>query len=90
MNRQDRIRIILEKAFRPQSLDVIDESHMHSGHQPGFDGSGETHMRIRVVAEAFTNMSRVERQRAVTDLLKAEFDGGLHALSIDAIPPEKA
>lgn len=88
MSRQDRIRIILEKQFKPQSLEVVDESHLHAGHQPGYDGSGETHMRVRVISQAFAKMSRVERHRAVTDLLKTEFDTGLHALSVEARPPE--
>ncbi len=87
MSRQQRITAILTEAFRPKSLEVIDESGKHAGHQPGFQGQGETHLKIRIVAQAFSNMGRVERHRAVNDLLKGEFDAGLHALTIEANAP---
>jgi BolA protein len=84
MTRQQRITAILQAALKPARLDVIDESSLHSGHQPGFDGGGETHMRVRIAAAAFATMSRVERHRAVNDLVKDEFDNGLHALAVEA------
>ena len=74
----------LEAAFRPSRLEIVNESHLHAGHQPGFDGQGESHMRVRITAEAFAAMSRVERHRAVNALFAEEFDRGLHALAIDA------
>ena len=74
----------LEAAFEPSRLEVINESHLHAGHQPGFDGSGESHMRVRITADAFSTMSRVERHRAVNALFAEEFERGLHALAIDA------
>jgi len=41
-------------------------------------------MRIRVVADAFNEMSRVNMHRAINALLVDEFAAGLHALAIDA------
>ena len=76
----------LEAAFRPVRLEIVNESHLHAGHQPGFDGSGESHMRVRIAAPAFATMSRVERHRAVNALFADEFARGLHALAIDAQP----
>ena len=81
------IRLIEEKMvaeFSPTSLEVINESHLHAGHQPGFDGQGESHIRIRITASAFSNMNRVDSHRAINELLKKEFEAGLHALAIDA------
>lgn len=77
----------LTAAFAPERLDVINESGLHAGHQPGFDGEGETHMRVRIVAPAFAGLGRVARHRAINDLLKAEFDAGLHALAVEAAAP---
>ena len=77
----------LEAAFSPERLEVINESHMHAGHQPGFDGEGETHMRIRIFSAAFAGMSRVARHRAINDVVKAELDAGLHALAVEAAAP---
>lgn len=77
----------LEATFSPERLEVINESHLHAGHQPGFDGAGETHMRIRIVSSAFAGMSRVARHRAINDAVKAELDAGLHALAVEAAAP---
>ncbi|MER8820437.1 BolA family transcriptional regulator [Mesorhizobium sp. M0751] len=84
----------LKKAFSPERLDVINESHLHaghhhvdSGHHATFDGAGETHFRVRIVAPAFAGMSRVERHRAVNDLLAEELKSGVHALAIEPAAP---
>lgn len=80
----------LDAAFSPERLEVINESHQHAGHQPGYDGEGETHMRVRIVSSAFAGMSRVARHRAINDLVKAEFDAGLHALAVEVAAPGEA
>lgn len=77
----------LTAAFAPERLVVIDESHHHAGHQPGFDGSCESHLRVRIVAKAFAGLSRVARHRAINELVKPELDAGLHALAVEAAAP---
>lgn len=83
--------ILVEKltaAFSPLSLDVVDESDHHKGHG-GWREGGETHFRIRIVAETFSGMSRVGRHRAINDLLAQELADGVHALAIEARSPEE-
>jgi BolA protein len=94
MSRQNRIETALTEKFEPERLVVINESHLHAGHhhsgsdhQGAFDGTGETHFRIRIVAQAFAGMSRIQRHRAVNELLKDELDGGLHAMAVEASAP---
>ena len=94
MTLQSRIEKKLTEAFAPERLAVINESHLHaghhhteSGHQETFDGTGETHFRVRIVAPAFAGKSRVERHRAVNDLLAAELKAGVHALAIEPAAP---
>ncbi|HEY7457795.1 MAG TPA: BolA family protein [Xanthobacteraceae bacterium] len=82
----DRIRNSLAAALTPARLDVIDESGMHVGHSGAVPGK-ITHVRVVVEAEAFRGKSRVERHRAVNELLKNEIAAGLHALAIDARAP---
>jgi len=97
MSIQLKIEAKLTRALSPERLEVINESHLHaghhhleSGHQATFDGSGETHFRVRIVAPSFAGMSRVERHRAVNGLLADELKAGLHALAIEpAAPGEK-
>jgi len=83
---KDVITNKLTKAFAPQSLDVIDESHQHvghAGHRPG----GETHFRVTIVADAFRGKNRIERHRMINAALAAELAGGVHALAIHASAP---
>jgi BolA family transcriptional regulator, general stress-responsive regulator len=86
MTRRDLITEKLSRAFAPERLDVVDESHQHvghAGHRPG----GETHFRIHIVAEAFRGKSRIERHRLVNETLASELKGGVHALAIHASAP---
>ena len=97
MSRQSRMETTLVEAFSPERLEVVNESHLHAGHHhlddghdAVFDGSGETHFRVRIVAPAFAGMSRIQRHQAVNAALAGELKGGLHALAIEpAAPGEK-
>jgi BolA protein len=84
-DRAQRLRECLEEKFSPTQLNVVDESHLHAGHAGA--ASGQSHFRIRIVAEAFRGVSAVARHRlvyaAVDDLLKTD----IHALAIEALPP---
>lgn len=89
MNRAERITAALEAAIDVHRIEVRDDSHLHAGHA-GASPEGETHFDLLVVSPDFTGQSRVMRQRAVYALLSAEFEGGLHALSMRALTPEEA
>jgi BolA protein len=82
MSKQEEIRASLEAAFAPRALEVINESHQHAGHA-GHDGSGESHFRVRIAAEVFGTMSRVERHRAVHKALGKDLVSAIHALALD-------
>lgn len=90
MSLRESIENKLKETFLPVRLNVIDESHLHAGHQPDMTGTGETHMRVQIVSESFSGKSRVDRHRAINALLKPELDAGLHALAIDAAAPGEA
>ncbi|WP_159008253.1 BolA family protein [Bradyrhizobium sp. S69] len=79
----------LREAFTPESLDVIDESHLHEGHA-GHRPGGETHFRINIVSGAFEGKSRIERHRMINATLAAELAGPVHALAIKAQAPNEA
>jgi BolA protein len=76
----------LAAAFQPQSLDVIDESHLHAGHA-GHRPGGETHYRVHIVSEAFRGKSRIDRHRMINQTLSGELAGTVHALAINARAP---
>ena len=87
MSVRSRIEAVLQENLTPLRLDVIDESHHHAGHQPDMTGSGETHMRVRIVSERFAGLGRLQRHRLINDLLKPELDAGLHALAVEPAAP---
>lgn len=79
----------LEAEFSPASLEIVNESHLHAGHQEKFDGSGETHLRIKIVSNAFEGMNRVNRHRAINAQVAAEIELGLHAVAIEVKAPSE-
>jgi BolA protein len=83
---QQAIRTKLIDALEPIRLDIVNESHLHSGHH-GSPGTGESHFRVLIVSPKFAGKSRIERHRLVNDTLAAELKGGVHALAIKAYAP---
>lgn len=82
----ERIRSKLTQALSPQHLSVTDESARHAGHA-GARPEGETHFHVEIVAEAFRDLSRIERQRLVHRTLAEELAGPVHALSLSIRAP---
>ena len=81
MNMEAKTREALTAAFEAETLDVINESRLHSGHA-GDDGSGESHFRVRMKAAGFGEMSRVARHRAVHAAL-GPLNEQIHALALE-------
>ena len=79
----EEIRARLERAFAPDSLEVIDEGHLHIGHA----GEGSGHFRIRIASAAFDGKPRVQQHRMVYDALADLMGHGIHALAIDIAVP---
>jgi BolA family transcriptional regulator, general stress-responsive regulator len=86
MTSQNAIIQKLREAFSPESLEVVDESHLHEGHA-GHRPGGETHFRVYIVSPAFKGKSRIERHRMINATLAAELGGSVHALAIHAQAP---
>ena len=91
MNRYERILNKLS-VLEPVEIKLINNSEAHAGHSQHLGEAartGETHYRLIIVSEQFKGLSRIDRQRAVMDLLKEEFTAGLHALEIKARAPDE-
>jgi BolA protein len=80
------IEILLQEAFLPTRLDVINDSARHHGHS-GDDGSGESHFTVVIESLAFAGKSRLERQRLVNRALGDIPGQRVHALAIKAFAP---
>ena len=91
---RETIEAKLTAVFAPDSIKVVDESHLHAGHHhgasdhhAGFDGSSGTHFRVIIVSSSFSGLSRIDRHRAVNKALAEELVSGVHALAIEAKAP---
>lgn len=82
-SRSDRIFALLQP-LQPSHLEIHDDSHQHAGHNDAAKAGG-THLRIEISSLQLEGKSRVQQHRMVQDLLKAEFESGLHALQIKVV-----
>ncbi len=71
----------LDTALAPTVLQLVNESHMHSG------PAAESHFNLVIVSEAFAGKRLVQRQRLVYGALSDELAGGLHALTMKTLTP---
>lgn len=83
---QTEIESLLTATFAPTRLQVINDSAQHRGHM-GDDGSGESHFTVVIESAAFTDKSRLERQRLVNAALGDIPGNRVHALAIRAFAP---
>lgn len=81
MSRAQKITELL-KVLNPLHLQLENESDLHAG-PPG----RETHFKLVLVSQDFEGLSRVDRQRKINDILKIEFQSGLHALTQRLLTP---
>ena len=78
------IEAALAAALQPQSLEVIDDSHLHAGHAGAREGR---HFTVRITSDRFNALSRVARHRLIYHALQLLIPSGIHALAIEARAP---
>lgn len=81
---QERIESKVTQAFRPALCQLVNESHRHAS-----GPTAETHFKLTLVSDTFTGQSRVQRHRAIYDLLSAEMSEGVHALTLQLFTPQE-
>jgi BolA protein len=72
-------------ALEPESLELVDESAAHAGHEGARSGGG--HYRLVIVARAFAGKPAQLRHRMVYDALGPMMRHEIHALAIQAYAP---
>lgn len=85
--RLERIRARLVEALAPSEIELVDESHKHSGHAGARDGRG--HFALRIRSEAFRGLAPLARHRRVYEALGELMQSDIHALSIQAGAPDE-
>ena len=83
-----RVQLIqkhLESELSPDSLEIVDESHLHVGHTGSRDGKG--HFKVVISANQFKGISLIDRHKLVYGALASLMETDIHALSIETHIP---
>ncbi|MBI3041370.1 MAG: BolA family transcriptional regulator [Betaproteobacteria bacterium] len=72
-------------SLSPESLEILDESHQHAGHEGARGGGG--HYRLVIVSPAFAGKPIQLRHRMVYEALGPMMKKEIHALAIKAYAP---
>ncbi len=81
---KQRIEKNLNDNLKPIFLEVINNSNLHRGHL-GDNGTDETHFAVIIECEDLRNLGRLQAHKKINQLLKIEFEKGLHALEIKIV-----
>lgn len=73
----------LNRAFQPHFLQVENESHMHNV-APG----SESHFKVTLVSDEFTDLMLIKRHRQVNKVLEEELKQ-IHALALHTMTSEE-
>ena len=72
-------------ALKPESLEIVDESRAHAGHEGAKSGGG--HYRLVIVSPEFAGKTAQLRHRMVYEALGPLMKHEIHALAIKAYAP---
>ena len=82
----EQIKQLLNDAFKPELLEIIDNSAAHAGHAGAKSGG---HYHVTIVAEAFEGKSLVQRHQLIYKALGDMMKQQIHALGINALSPSE-
>jgi BolA protein len=74
-------------ALSPESIELLDESGAHIGHEGARGGGG--HYQLIIVAPCFARQPLQSRHRMVYDALGGMMHAEIHALAIKAYAPDE-
>ena len=77
----------LNEAFKPELLELIDDSAAHAGHAGAKKGAG--HYYLTIVADKFNEKSMVQRHQLIYQALGDMMKNEIHALGINALTPSE-
>lgn len=84
MQRESEILALVNEAFVPEHVALVNESHMH--HVPP---NSETHFKLVLVSTAFEGQNKVKRHQSVYTLVSSMMQQGLHALALHLYTPSE-
>lgn len=83
MSKQTQIEEIIQQAFTPVFLEVVNESSNHN-----VPAGSESHFKVTLVSERFVDEKLIGRHRQVNAAM-AEMMPNIHALALHTYTPEE-
>tara|TARA_B100000700_G_scaffold218147_1_gene239966 strand:- start:243 stop:509 length:267 start_codon:yes stop_codon:yes gene_type:complete len=83
----DLIVDLLRKKLSAESVEVEDQSHLHTGHAGAAGGGG--HYQVTVIASCFRGLNTLARHRLIYDAVDQLMKKEIHALSIQAFSEDE-
>jgi BolA protein len=74
-------------ALDPESVELLDESGRHAGHEGA--KSGGSHFRLTIVSGRFAGRDNLARHRMIYAALGPLMQREIHALAINALAPDE-
>lgn len=86
---KNEIATLLDAAFSPSFLEVINDSASHAGHAAARATPTAGHFKVVMTSEIFEGLSPIKRHRLVYEKLSALMDSHIHALSLSLRAPNE-
>lgn len=86
MNRIEQMTTLLA-VLQPEHINLIDESHLHAGHEGARSGGG--HFALNIVSAQFAGKTTLGRHRMIYSALDEMMKQDIHALNIKAFTPQE-
>jgi BolA protein len=86
MSRLDQMRTLLA-VLQPTQMEIIDDSHLHAGHEGARSGGG--HYTLHIVSAQFAGKPTLARHRMIYSALGEMMKHDIHALNIQAYAPQE-
>ena len=68
-------------------IEIIDESHLHAGHNNRTQGG--VHFKAVIISEHFDNLSLIERHKKIYSILGKDMGTTIHAFSMKTLTPKE-
>lgn len=87
MTMEQEIKVRLEKHFPNCDFEIVNQSHLHSGHA-GSPNTGQSHFHLTIVSDKFSGISRVKRHQMVYEIFDDLLKSDIHALALQLDVPK--
>ena len=77
----DQICEKLKKKIAIEEIEVVDNSHKHKGHK--FFSDEKFHLNLKIKSVYLNNLTRVNAQKEIMNILKDDLKTKIHALEIN-------